>query len=235
MTLLIALRRFCARHPFRRRPPSAPSSKLLIADILRRLNHMDPTPQAQAIIDQVNKLPDAIAAEVASEVTHRRSGRGRPASRRPRRDPSRGDHRQRRHRPASRRLRPTGPASSERGATQRRQHRASMRDGLHVRIRLGAPLLLVQHPYGLLRRTALLAGPDRNAGVQALTPWAEAVAIGGCLRFFGDLVHSFAQGWKGQARISTLEGVISAPLPSYTLNELKRTHRLLPYWWQGRR
>ena len=53
MKPLLAVRRFCARHPFRRRPQSASSATILIADILWRLNHMNPTPEAQAIIDQV--------------------------------------------------------------------------------------------------------------------------------------------------------------------------------------
>ena len=70
MRLLFAARRFCARcNPFRRRHPSASSVNILLADILWRLRHMEPSADAQAIIDQVNKLPSAIAAEVASEVT----------------------------------------------------------------------------------------------------------------------------------------------------------------------
>lgn len=69
MTLLALLRRLCARTPFRRWPQSAPAVNTLIADILRRLHAMEPSTDAQAIIDQVNKLPSAIAAQVASEVS----------------------------------------------------------------------------------------------------------------------------------------------------------------------
>ncbi len=70
MTLLALLRRLCARaRPIRRRPQSAPTVNTLIADILWRLRHMEPSTDAQDIIDQVNKLPSAIAAQVASEVS----------------------------------------------------------------------------------------------------------------------------------------------------------------------
>ena len=70
MTPVYSLRLWLGcRNPFRRRPPSAPTSNTLIADILRSLRHMEPSADAQAIIDQVNKLPGAIAAEVASEVS----------------------------------------------------------------------------------------------------------------------------------------------------------------------
>ncbi|MHB8286727.1 MAG: hypothetical protein ACYDD1_18895 [Caulobacteraceae bacterium] len=52
-----------------RRPASAGSVDHLIADIKRKLLAMEPSADAQAIINQVNALPAAITAQVASEVT----------------------------------------------------------------------------------------------------------------------------------------------------------------------
>ena len=45
MKLPLAVRRFCARHRFRRRRPSAPDVNPLPADFIRRLNAMEPTPK----------------------------------------------------------------------------------------------------------------------------------------------------------------------------------------------
>ena len=99
MPLLFAARRFCARrNPFRRRPLSAPAVNILIADILRRLKHMDPSADAQAIIDQVNKLPSAINAQVASEVSTAEAAKDAPARCGHLGDRYRGQQRQQRHR-----------------------------------------------------------------------------------------------------------------------------------------
>ena len=69
MQLLNAARRFVRARSIRRRPWSAPTVNTLLADILWRLRTMETSADAQAIIDQVNKLPGAIDAQVASEVS----------------------------------------------------------------------------------------------------------------------------------------------------------------------
>ncbi len=70
MTPVFSLRLWLGRrNPFPRRPPSAPTSNTLVADILRRLRHMQPSGEAQAIIVTRSTSCPALSREVASEVS----------------------------------------------------------------------------------------------------------------------------------------------------------------------
>ena len=66
MRLFPALRRICARHPFRRPAPSAPTMNTLIADNTRRLRAMEPPRGASH--HRPGQQAARHRAEVASEV-----------------------------------------------------------------------------------------------------------------------------------------------------------------------